>query len=53
MLVEALVPHEAVSVVRSVWHDGKQSAVSLFDDFAVLEDHPVTMHVGHAAQHVA
>ena len=50
--MEALVPHEPARMVRCIRHCSKETGGSLFDDFSVIEDHPVSMHVGHTAEHV-
>ena len=52
VLMEALVPHEPASVVWCVGHCSEETGGSLFDDFSIFEDHPISMHVGHTAKHV-
>ena len=53
MLMEAFVPHKATGMVWSVWHCCEQARGWLFDHFTIIEDHPVSVHVSHTAEHVA
>lgn len=54
MLLEALVPHKCVGMIRSVWNNCKEAGWILTHNLAiVVKDHSVAIGVSHASEHIA
>jgi len=54
MLLEALIPHEWVSMIRLIGHNTKERSWRLSHNFALLvENLSVTIKVAHTAEHIA